>query len=220
MSIPASVFRFCGYDGVQLTVTDATGETVAESGTCMVRLAEPMNLSLNGGKTVRLKPDGEQQVELTRDSNVFIDDGTVVYTVDDPTIASVSADGTLMGLSNGVTVLTATLLPYGTKKSVRVSVSGGSGEIPGEWDVEPTDELRIASAVRDGTQFTVTLENPADALMLVAAYRNGKMISIYSATVTDAQTDYLFTVPETCDACKVLLLDPASHTPLTASVTG
>ena len=124
--IPASVFRFCGYDGVQLLVNDPNGETVAQSGTYYVRLAEPMNLSLNDGKTVSLKAGDAQQLALGFDSNVFLDEGTVLYSVDDPTVASVSADGTVKGLKNGTTTLTATLLPYGSSVTVPVKVSGAA----------------------------------------------------------------------------------------------
>ena len=127
VSIPASVFRFCGYDGVQMTVTDKDGNAVAESGNCMVRLAEPMNLSMNDGQTVTLRTGTKKQVALDYDSNVFIGDGTVIYNVADPSIAAVSSDGELMGLSAGMTTVTATLLPSGRTTSVPVAVSGGGG---------------------------------------------------------------------------------------------
>ena len=48
----------------------------------------------------------------------------MVYSVEDPTIAAVDSEGRITGLSEGVTTLTATMLPSGRSTSVRVSVDG------------------------------------------------------------------------------------------------
>ena len=64
------------------------------------------------------------------ESTLFMDMGNenatkVVYTVDDPSIAAVDDEGRVTGLSTGTTTLTATLLPSGRTKSVRVKVDTG-----------------------------------------------------------------------------------------------
>ena len=61
---------------------------------------------------------------------MFIEKGTVVYSVDDPAVASVDANGTVAAVGNGTTTLTATLLPYGLSESIRVQVSGYSNGTP------------------------------------------------------------------------------------------
>ena len=92
VDIPASVFRYCGYDAIELVVTDANGSVVEESNQQLVRLAEPMNLKLNSGSTISLSAGGSQQVALDFDSNVFLDKGNVVYSVADPSIATVTEE--------------------------------------------------------------------------------------------------------------------------------
>ena len=126
VDIPASVFRYCGYDAIQVVVTDKNGSVIEKSSQHLVRLAEPMDLELNGGNVINLSADATVQAVLDYNANVFIDKGTVVYTVDDPTIATVDENGIVTGLKNGTTTLTATLLPYGRTVSIPVTVSGST----------------------------------------------------------------------------------------------
>ena len=125
VDIPASVFRYCGYDAIELVVTDANGSVVEESNQQLVRLAEPMNLKLNSGSTISLSAGGSQQVALDFDSNVFLTSPKVIYSVSDPSIASVDAEGNVTALDAGKTTLTATLLPSGRSKSVQLVVGDG-----------------------------------------------------------------------------------------------
>ena len=125
VDIPASVFRYCGYDAIELVVTDANGSVVEESNQQLVRLAEPMNLKLNSGSTISLSVGGSQQVALDFDSNVFLTSPKVIYSVSDPSIASVDAEGNVTALDAGKTTLTATLLPSGRSKSVQLVVGDG-----------------------------------------------------------------------------------------------
>ena len=130
VKLPASLFRYCGYDAIQLVLLNKDGIVVAESSQKLVTMDEPMNLSLNEGKTVAVSSGGAQQVNLDYDSTVFMDAGTVVYSVADPSVAYVDTEGELMGLTTGSTTLTATLLPYGRSVSVPVSVDGAQPEAP------------------------------------------------------------------------------------------
>ena len=124
VDIPASVFRYCGYDAVQIVLTDKAGNVLTESDQLFVTLDTPINLSLNDGKTVSINSGASRKVSLDYDSTVFMEKGTVVYSVEDPTIAAVDSEGRITGLSEGVTTLTATMLPSGRSTSVRVSVDG------------------------------------------------------------------------------------------------
>ena len=125
VDIPASVFRYCGYDAIQVVVTDKNGSVIEKSSQHLVRLAEPMDLELNGGNVINLSADATVQAVLDYNANVFIDKGTVVYTVDDPTIAVVDDKGNVTGLADGTTTLTATLLPSGASVSIQVNVGSG-----------------------------------------------------------------------------------------------
>jgi len=123
VDIPASIFRYCGYDAVQLVLLNADGTVADESDQAFVAMAEPMHLALNDGDTVTVKNQETQQVNFSCDSTVFIEAGTVVYTVEDPAIAEVDENGVVTGLSVGSTTLTATLLPSGRSVSVPVQVT-------------------------------------------------------------------------------------------------
>ena len=125
VDIPVSVFKYCGYDAVQVVLTDKSGNVIEESGQMFVTMDAPVNLSLNGGKTISLSSGGSQQVALGYDSTVFMEEGTVVYSVDDPTIAVVDDKGNVTGLADGTTTLTATLLPSGASVSIQVNVGSG-----------------------------------------------------------------------------------------------
>ena len=124
VDIPVSVFKFCGYDAVQLVLTDAEGNVTQESDQSFVSLDNPVNLSLNGGENVSLSGNDKKQVTLEYDSTVFMNEGKVLYSVDDPTIASVDENGNITGLKNGKTELTATVLPSGRSETIEVTVSG------------------------------------------------------------------------------------------------
>ena len=113
VDIPASVFRYCGYDAVRIVLTDKSGSVLAESDQLLVTMDTPVNLSLNDGKSVKVQEGESQQVSLGFDATVFMEEGTVVYSVADPGIAVVDEQGKVTGVANGNTVLTATLLPSG-----------------------------------------------------------------------------------------------------------
>ncbi|MBO4897862.1 MAG: S-layer homology domain-containing protein [Clostridia bacterium] len=169
VDIPVSVFKFCGYDALQLVVEDEKGNVSQESDQAFVSLASPMNLSLNGGEAVSLMGDETKQVEATFDSTVFMGENKVIYSVEDPSIASVSEDGTVTGIKNGTTTVTATLLPSGQSETVDLTVSGitydsyivsfdangGSGEMEDmEVEAETKTALTDNAFTRKGYKFT------------------------------------------------------------------
>ena len=122
-----SVFQFCGYDAVQVVACDADGTVLEETTQYIVQMNEPVNLRLNDGDAMTLNAGATQKAALSYDSTVFIDanmeaSGAVAYSVDDPSIASVDAEGNVTGLDGGATLLTATLLPSGRTASVEVTV--------------------------------------------------------------------------------------------------
>ncbi len=123
ITIPVSVFRFCGYDAVTVSVTDEEDTVIASTDQELITLPEPMNLMVNGGKDLTLRPGETETADFSCDSTVFIDMSSApVYSVADPSIASVDGDGNVTALSEGTTTLTATVLPSGRTASVRVTV--------------------------------------------------------------------------------------------------
>ncbi|MBR4132712.1 MAG: S-layer homology domain-containing protein, partial [Oscillospiraceae bacterium] len=124
VTLPVSVFRFCGYDAVTVSVLDKDEEMLATTDQELIALTAPINLKLNGGKSVNVAAGKTVQAVLTYDSTVFMDTG-VLYAVADPSIASVDAEGNVTGLADGVTTLTATIMPSGRTKRVQVQVGEG-----------------------------------------------------------------------------------------------
>ena len=169
VTIPASVFRFCGYDAIRLVVLDAEGNILEESDQMLVSMDSPMNLLMNGGEALVLSTGESKDAAIAYNSTVFIEESNILYNVADPEIAAVDADGTLTGLSVGTTTLTATLLPGGRETSVKVTVSGGQPEpepyvpevspsaAPEETDSVPLTVEDLEAAT--GDTVTVELEN-------------------------------------------------------------
>ncbi len=125
VTLPVSVFRFCGYDAVQAAVLDGSGTVIEQTNQRFVTMDEPMNLSVNGGEALRLDAGERRSVEVAYDATAFLTPPVVVYSVGDPSIASVDADGNVTALDDGTTILTATLLPSGRSKSVKIQVGEG-----------------------------------------------------------------------------------------------
>ena len=124
VTIPASVFRFCGYDAVVLKLIDAEGNIIEETSQKLIKMDRPMNLSLNGGRNMFMNVGETASAGLTYDTTAFVNNGSIIYTVDDPNVAEVSEDGTVTAVSGGTTTLTATLLPSNRSVSIKVTVSG------------------------------------------------------------------------------------------------
>ena len=124
VTLPVSVFRFCGYDAVTVSVLDEDETMLATTDQELIILDAPINLKLNDGKAVNVEAGKTAQAVLTYDSTVFME-VAVLYSVADPSIASVDAAGNVTGLADGVTTLTATVLPSGRTKRVQVKVGEG-----------------------------------------------------------------------------------------------
>ena len=126
IDLPVSVFRFCGYDAVTVSVLDENEQLLASTEQELIALEAPIHLSLHGGKAITLDAGESAQAELKYESTVFIEAaGSVLYSVDDPSVASVDGEGRVTGLSTGTATLTATLMPSGRSESVRIKVGGG-----------------------------------------------------------------------------------------------
>ena len=145
--MPASVFAFCGYDAVEVCFVDERGLVLEETDQYFISMDAPIHLSLNNGAALSLKAGESSRAALRYDSNLFLDrqlenNGSVSYSVADPSITSVDENGSVTGLSAGITTLTATLLPSGRSVETTVTVSpaeeGGSGSWTGTI-VEPTE---------------------------------------------------------------------------------
>ena len=189
VDIPASLFSFCGYDALQLVLTDEKDGVLQESDQTFVSLDAPMNLNLNNGEAISLSGAETKQVAIDYDSTVFIEESKVIYTVDDPSIASVTEDGKVTGIRNGTTKLTATLLPSGRSTSVELSVSGieqdeytvkfnsngGSGDMDRQTIAANTSATLSANAyTRSGYSFA-GWNTKADGSG--TAYKNGQEIT-------------------------------------------
>ncbi|HAG04226.1 MAG TPA: hypothetical protein DCG28_02190 [Lachnospiraceae bacterium] len=125
ISLPVSVFRFCGYDAVKASIVSAKGEILYNSDEKFITLEKPINLELFGGTDTQINAGQTVASDLTYDSTVFIDvSGKTIYTVADPNIASVDENGNVTGLSNGTTTLTATVMPSGVSETAVITVVG------------------------------------------------------------------------------------------------
>ncbi|MBQ3708113.1 MAG: S-layer homology domain-containing protein [Clostridia bacterium] len=135
VTLPASVFRLCGYDAVQAIVEDERDRPYRTTDQFFINMKTPMNLSLNDGNPATLAAGDTVELEADYDSNAFIrDTESVLYTVDDPSVAMVDKDGNVTGISSGTTTLTATMLSSGQTVSIPVTVEGTIGEIEVEVD--------------------------------------------------------------------------------------
>ena len=131
VQLPVSVFKLCGYDAVMALVLDPEGELMEQTDQEFIAMNAPMNLRLNECKPVLLKAGEKTQVPLTYDSTVFVDsqseqNGSVIYSVEDPSIATVDENGNVTALQDGTTKLIATLLPSGRRVSVAIYVGEGT----------------------------------------------------------------------------------------------
>ena len=162
ITLPVSVFRFCGYDSVTVRAVDPDGAVLETTDDSFITLDEPLNLTLNGGQGVTLMSGESRTAEASYESTVFMDQGgvnaaQVVYAVDDPSVASVDENGVVTGLSSGSAILTATLLPSGRSVSVPVTVSGGGnsgsgGSSGGGGGSAPAgNPVNLAAAVENGS---------------------------------------------------------------------
>ena len=163
-------------------------------------MAEPMHLSLNDGKTVSLNAGVTKQVELAFDSTVFMDADTVVYTVEDPSIAYVSEDGELMGLTNGITTLTATMLPSGRTASIPVTVRGAASD-----ETEDTYPVAVSDSENGSATADVTSAKEGETVTIKVTAKPGYRVSTVSVTdqngspvrvERNADGTYSFTMPQ------------------------
>ena len=153
VTIPASVFNYCGYDAIRLVLSDRNGDVIEESNQKLLSMDSPMNVLVNGGRTLNLNSGESAQISTDFNSTLFIKESRVLYTVANPDIATVEADGTVTGISNGSTVLTATLLPSGKTAEIRVNV-GSLSDSSTPTDVSMSGDdgtIEIDAAVSDGT---------------------------------------------------------------------
>ncbi len=133
VKLPVSVFEFCGFDAVSAGVESDTGKLIESTEHNFIKLEAPINLSLSS-ESLALKEGQTATETLSYDSTLFMDvSGAVIYSVDDPSVASVDADGKVTALGAGKTTLTATVFPSGRSVSIPVEVTGNwkdSGENP------------------------------------------------------------------------------------------
>ncbi|MBQ9880898.1 MAG: S-layer homology domain-containing protein [Clostridia bacterium] len=127
VTIPASVFRFCGYDAIVLTLTNPDGSLIAQSDQKLVNMNAPMNLELNGGKALDLSVGETVTAKLSYDTTAFVNNGKTVYVTGDPNVAEVDEKGNVIAVGEGTTTLTATALPSGKSETITVSVDKGAG---------------------------------------------------------------------------------------------
>ena len=130
VTLPVSVFKFCGYDAVTVVVRNADGRALECTDHNFITLDSPLNVRLGGGETMTLKAGETKETALSYDSTVFMDlNGGTIYSVADPSVANVDENGAVTGLSSGVTTVRATMLPSGVsaEQQVVVEQTGGSG---------------------------------------------------------------------------------------------
>ncbi len=158
ISIPVSVFKFCGYDAVEVIVSDKEDHALAYTDQQFITLSEPMHLRLNEGNPLYLASGSTKAVTAAYDSTVFMDTaGKIIYRVDDSSIARVDAEGNVTALGAGTTTLTATLLPSGTSTSIPLTVSGDPCPKDNRCPLCTFNDLDVNAWYHDGVHWA--LEN-------------------------------------------------------------
>ena len=125
VTLPPRVFELCGYDAVTAVVESENRTAYLNSDQFFITMDEPMHLTLNEGTALTVKAGETAPVKTDFDSNAFIKSSeTILYTVEDSSIASVDSEGRVTGISEGETTLTATLLTSGRSVSIPLTVRG------------------------------------------------------------------------------------------------
>ena len=236
VTIPASVFRHCGYDALTLSLLDADDNILATTSQKLVAMDAPMNLSLNDGKSVSLSGTETKQVDISYDTTAFINNGPVAYTVADPDVAEVDENGNVSGVGNGATTLTATLMPSGRSVSVPVTVtgiadgsggnssSGGGGGGGGGGSAAPAGNpvsvpaagatahgkvSSSAASARAGEKVTLTATPDAGYTVgqVTVTDANGNVVPV----TQNADGTYSFTMPATAVSVNALFLAEGEH---------
>ena len=193
VTIPASVFRFCGYDALRLDVIDPEGNLLVESDQYLMTMDSPMNLLMNKGHAMTLNAGESKETTIDYNSTVFMTESKVLYNVADPEIASVDEDGTVTGLSEGATVVTATLLPSGRTAEIPVTVNfSDTSDTPAPTNIRLSGDegsIAINATVSDGTATVIAPTEKQLAKITDKAGETGSVIldmSTLPATVTAA----------------------------------
>ena len=199
VTLPATVFRLSGYDAVQGIVEDERDLPYESTDQFFIHMKTPMNLSLNGGNSVTVAAGDTISLPADYDSNAFIRDSeTVLYTVDDPSVAMVDRDGRVIGVSSGTTTLTATMISSGQSVSIELTVTA-SNVIEAGLDA-PTIVDRDTLIVPVSLSEDLT-DRDADAVELTLAF-NGDVLELDVDSLPDGVTydpaTKTLTVPVSC----------------------
>lgn len=145
MTVPTSAFEYCGYAGLRIAVFDKDGKDLTGGYNTYLVQDKPMNVMLNGGKTITVKKGGKKALELNYDDvqmynyngKSVSEDDKVFYNVADTSIAEIR-DGQLVGKKVGTTTVTASIQPYGTIVTADVKVTSSGGSHKGSSSSKPT----------------------------------------------------------------------------------
>lgn len=145
MTVPTSAFEYCGYAGLRIAVFDKDGKDLTGGYNTYLVQDKPMNVMLNGGKTITVKKGGKKALELNYDDvqmynyngKSVSEDDKVFYNVADTSIAEIR-DGQLVGKKVGKTTVTASIQPYGTIVTADVKVTSSGGSHKGSSSSKPT----------------------------------------------------------------------------------
>jgi hypothetical protein len=144
-----------------------------------------MGLKLGDGSDKRMSVGQSSALSVSYDLSAFRDENSsVVYTSADPSVAMVMNDK-LVAVGTGTTSLTATVLPFGTSTTVKVTVSDGAWteEKPSTSEeqsvIVTADEIKAA----DGDSMFVTVSDvvvklPAGALRTAAQEGKNAVVTV------------------------------------------
>ena len=202
ITLPVSVFKFCGYDAVTAVVKDAGGTAQAASDQQFITLDAPIHLALNGGSALSVDRNATRQAALSYESTVFMNAvAQTVYSIADPGVASVDESGNVTGLSDGTTTLTATILPSGRQTSIQVTVNSKNDE-PDEPETPSAETVTVAVS---GDEGSVTVSAAIDGdTAAVAALTQAQLAEITDrAGETGTVTVDLSGLPENITAAAI-----------------
>lgn len=134
LTLPEGAFDLYGYIDLAGCVVSGDGQNLSSTEEIIVMQTAPINLTIGGGSSV--VANGSASLTVDYDAGRLKRPASVVYTVADPELASVSGN-TVTALADGETTITATLLPYGTSVTAPLVTRTGGTDTGSKPDAGP-----------------------------------------------------------------------------------
>ncbi len=142
-TVPAQAFDLIGFDELAVEIVDTKNEDSIKAGdTSTLRMTKPLTVTLNDNEAVTMKAGETTTVKVDYGNKWLNRYNTVNLTSADPDIVQIGSDGSLIGVGEGKTTVTATVLSTGMETRIQVTVYGKDEPTPIELpfkDVKQSD---------------------------------------------------------------------------------